>query len=432
MPTVAELLLAFVALYPVCTAALWMAGGLLFRLLDEPASAQEPEGGWPGVSVLIPAYNEESVIATSVSGGARLRLPGARGARARRRLHRRHGAAAREAVGADRRCRVIRDPVNRGKADRLNARPPRGAARARRRHRRRHARPSRGAQAARGAHAPLAADRGRRRRAARHQPRPAAAGDAGAGGGVDHRPDPPHPVADGTRRRRRRRPRAVPPRPRARRRRLRPADGHRGHRPDLEAAARRLADRLRAARARRHAGAVDAARPVGAAHALGARPGRGAARPPRRGVPLAQPPHVAARPRVARVADLGRRARPRRSSSSCSAPRSAARTLFGLAFAWGIAIAHRRDGPAGRRALARAQLRPDDPAGVPRRGGVSARLLADRRPGGPALADRSPWCAVRARSASCGTSRASGSAPVRIASCPSCATCAWRRSRPRR
>ena len=35
MRRAAELLLAFVALYPVCTAALWIAGGLLFRLLDE-------------------------------------------------------------------------------------------------------------------------------------------------------------------------------------------------------------------------------------------------------------------------------------------------------------------------------------------------------------------------------------------------------------
>ena len=31
MPSVGEVLLAFVALYPVCTAALWVAGGLLFR-----------------------------------------------------------------------------------------------------------------------------------------------------------------------------------------------------------------------------------------------------------------------------------------------------------------------------------------------------------------------------------------------------------------
>ena len=35
------------------------------RSADEPA--EEPEGGWPGISVLIPAYNEESVIALSVT-----------------------------------------------------------------------------------------------------------------------------------------------------------------------------------------------------------------------------------------------------------------------------------------------------------------------------------------------------------------------------
>ena len=33
------MLLALVALYPVFTAALWMAGGLLLRLLDEPGPA---------------------------------------------------------------------------------------------------------------------------------------------------------------------------------------------------------------------------------------------------------------------------------------------------------------------------------------------------------------------------------------------------------
>ena len=96
MRSAGDVLLAFVALYPVCTAALWIAGGVLFRLLDEPTSVEEPEGGWPGVTVLIPAYNEEHVIATSVSGGARRRLPGARGARPRRRLDRRHrGGGAR-------------------------------------------------------------------------------------------------------------------------------------------------------------------------------------------------------------------------------------------------------------------------------------------------------------------------------------------------
>ena len=35
-------------------------------------AAEEPEGGWPGVSVLIPAYNEEAVIATSVAAAHRL------------------------------------------------------------------------------------------------------------------------------------------------------------------------------------------------------------------------------------------------------------------------------------------------------------------------------------------------------------------------
>jgi poly-beta-1,6-N-acetyl-D-glucosamine synthase len=121
MSTAAELLLAFVVLYPVCTAALWIAGGVLFRVLDEPEAAEEPEGGWPGVSVLIPAYNEEAVIATSVAAAMGSDYPelevlvlddGSTDATE---------AAALEAIGGDRRCRVIRDPVNRGKAEQLNA-----------------------------------------------------------------------------------------------------------------------------------------------------------------------------------------------------------------------------------------------------------------------------------------------------------------------
>src|SRR3954468_6676897 len=68
MRTALEVLLAFVALYPVVPAALWIAGGLMFRLWEERPGdpVLEPEGGWPGVSVLIPAYNEEAVIATSM------------------------------------------------------------------------------------------------------------------------------------------------------------------------------------------------------------------------------------------------------------------------------------------------------------------------------------------------------------------------------
>jgi poly-beta-1,6-N-acetyl-D-glucosamine synthase len=105
----------------VCTAATWVAGGLAFRLLDEQRAVEEPAGGWPGVTVLIPAYNEEAVIATSVAAAIAVDYPeleilvldeGSTDATE---------AVALEASTGDPRCRVIRDPVNRGKADRLNA-----------------------------------------------------------------------------------------------------------------------------------------------------------------------------------------------------------------------------------------------------------------------------------------------------------------------
>jgi poly-beta-1,6-N-acetyl-D-glucosamine synthase len=120
MRTAGELLLAFVALYPVCTAALWTAGGLLFRVLEEPASAEEPEGGWPGLSVLIPAYNEESVIAVSVAAALAADYPELEVLVLDDGSTDDTEAAAQQAAGTDPRCRVIRDPVNRGKADRLN------------------------------------------------------------------------------------------------------------------------------------------------------------------------------------------------------------------------------------------------------------------------------------------------------------------------
>jgi biofilm PGA synthesis N-glycosyltransferase PgaC len=116
----AKVLLAFVALYPVVTAATWMAGGLLFHWLDETDDLDEPDGGWPGVTVLIPAFNEEGVIETCVGAALALDYPtlevlvlddGSTDATE---------AVAREAGGGDERCRVIRDPVNRGKAERLN------------------------------------------------------------------------------------------------------------------------------------------------------------------------------------------------------------------------------------------------------------------------------------------------------------------------
>ncbi|MDI3420715.1 glycosyltransferase [Streptomyces luteolus] len=61
-----DVLLAFLAFYPVVTGAAWMVGGVLFRILEERSALATPPGGWPGVTVLVPAYNEEQVIARCV------------------------------------------------------------------------------------------------------------------------------------------------------------------------------------------------------------------------------------------------------------------------------------------------------------------------------------------------------------------------------
>src|SRR3954469_15529990 len=124
-----KLLLAFVALYPLTTAALWIAGGLMFRLWEERPGDRvlEPERGWPGVSVLIPAYNEEAVIATSVRAALRSDYPRFEVLVLDDGSTDDTEAAAIAAAAGDGRLRVLRDPVNRGKAEQLNA----GFARAR-------------------------------------------------------------------------------------------------------------------------------------------------------------------------------------------------------------------------------------------------------------------------------------------------------------
>jgi poly-beta-1,6-N-acetyl-D-glucosamine synthase len=115
-----DVLIAFVALYPVVTAAMWIAGGLLFRIFDERNDGAMPAGGWPGVTVLIPAFNEERVIGASVQAALALDYPtleilvlddGSTDTTA---------DIAVAAGAGDPRLEVVRDPVNRGKAERLN------------------------------------------------------------------------------------------------------------------------------------------------------------------------------------------------------------------------------------------------------------------------------------------------------------------------
>jgi biofilm PGA synthesis N-glycosyltransferase PgaC len=120
MRTALEVLLFFVALYPVVTAALWMAGGLLFRFTEEGDDNSDPSER-PGVTVLIPAYNEEAVIATSVRAALASDYPRFEMLVLDDGSTDDTEAVARAAAAGDARCRVIRDPVNRGKAERLNA-----------------------------------------------------------------------------------------------------------------------------------------------------------------------------------------------------------------------------------------------------------------------------------------------------------------------
>lgn len=116
---VLEALLLFVALYPVVTAAMWVAGGVMFRLLDEDREAQVPDV-WPGVTVLIPAYNEEAVIAASVTAALASEYAGELELIVLDDGSTDDTARVARAAGGDR-CQVIRDDVNRGKAAQLNA-----------------------------------------------------------------------------------------------------------------------------------------------------------------------------------------------------------------------------------------------------------------------------------------------------------------------
>jgi biofilm PGA synthesis N-glycosyltransferase PgaC len=70
------LALAFFAAYPIVTSIMWIITALIFRLRWENAGPPpRPDAELPFVTVLVPAFNEEAVIARSVAAMLRLDYP---------------------------------------------------------------------------------------------------------------------------------------------------------------------------------------------------------------------------------------------------------------------------------------------------------------------------------------------------------------------
>jgi poly-beta-1,6-N-acetyl-D-glucosamine synthase len=114
-------MLVFFAAYPIVTSITWITTALLFRWRWEPAQADPParSGEWPFVSVMVPAHNEQAVIARSVSAMLRMDYPafevvviddGSRDGTL--------GALA--PLMHDTRLRIVHKPANEGKAMALN------------------------------------------------------------------------------------------------------------------------------------------------------------------------------------------------------------------------------------------------------------------------------------------------------------------------
>jgi poly-beta-1,6-N-acetyl-D-glucosamine synthase len=119
---VADILLVFVALYPIMSAAVWIAGGVLFSALHEGRAQPElAPGEGPPVSVLIPAFNEELDIGDAVRAALRIEYHDLEVLVLDDGSTDQTAARAREAGEGDPRLRVLRDEQNRGKAGRLNS-----------------------------------------------------------------------------------------------------------------------------------------------------------------------------------------------------------------------------------------------------------------------------------------------------------------------
>jgi biofilm PGA synthesis N-glycosyltransferase PgaC len=119
---VADSLLVFIAVYPIVSAAVWIAGGLLFAALRERgAQAELAPGTGPPVSILIPAFNEELDIGDAVRAALRIDYHDFEVLVLDDGSTDQTAARATEAGEGDPRLRVLRDERNRGKAGRLNS-----------------------------------------------------------------------------------------------------------------------------------------------------------------------------------------------------------------------------------------------------------------------------------------------------------------------
>lgn len=116
-----DIALVFFSCYPIVTSIMWITTALLFRWRWENGgpAAGAPRQDWPFVSVLVPAHNEEAVIARSVQAMLRLDYPafevividdGSTDAT----------LAALRPLAADPRLRIVRKRVNEGKAMAMN------------------------------------------------------------------------------------------------------------------------------------------------------------------------------------------------------------------------------------------------------------------------------------------------------------------------
>jgi biofilm PGA synthesis N-glycosyltransferase PgaC len=120
MTTALDLLQDYTFLYPFVMAFVWVLGGILFYLRRErglpPPSDAPPLDATPPVSVLVPCYNEEALVAETIAGLDRLTYPDLEIVAVNDGSRDRTGALLEELRTRHPRLRVVHLAENRGKA----------------------------------------------------------------------------------------------------------------------------------------------------------------------------------------------------------------------------------------------------------------------------------------------------------------------------